>query len=448
LKGDAPPEGLWFEEMLKFGVLGGSSRCVNPIIKARREQWFQSWGYIEEGSGELHDTPFRASVSGVLNLPQRDAVFMFTAQERAQGFLFLIEPLYVAAVFGLLGIDLITTTGMRINELMQISLAEECFKAIPIAPGSNSKPPKYRYAFQLIPKGERTNKKYEYFIGQQTKNVLVKVAKMLEEHYKISIDKGEVIPEVNFDAHNGRSHRFDKAPYLFQYNYRHLDARTITACMRFLLHGMAFKTNGGKNVVIKAHLLRHSFATHAVQVEKISIDIVAIWLKQKNLDVTRYYSQPTDSMVAEASEFYLARIAGHIEVDESVIRSPEEIESQRLEALDRVGTLNQVSGGDCTFHALCPHGFSCIGCPHKAPDPAKRYQVEHTMEWARSEIAYSMKEGLRPEEERLKKVIRACESELFEMNLIEQYCEDEKYVSQLQTEEFPTTNPDTSSKTL
>ena len=59
--------------------------------------------------------------------------------------------------------------------------------------------------------------------------------------------------------------------------------RAITTCLRFLLHGMVFTTREGQPVVLKAHLLRHTFATHAVQVEKIPFDIFGAWLKQKNL---------------------------------------------------------------------------------------------------------------------------------------------------------------------
>ena len=95
--------------------------------------------------------------------------------------------------------------------------------------------------------------------------------------------------------------------------------------MRFLLHGMVFRTREGKLVVLKPHLLRHAFATHAVQVEKIPIDIVGAWLHQKNLRVTDYYSQPTESMVAEASDVFLSRVAAQINVSEAVLRSPDEL---------------------------------------------------------------------------------------------------------------------------
>ncbi|GAC1354122.1 MAG: hypothetical protein NVS4B11_38080 [Ktedonobacteraceae bacterium] len=69
-----------------------------------------------------------------------------------------------------------------------------------------------------------------------------------------------------------------------------------------------FSNSRRETRVLKPHLLRHSFATHAVQVEKIPLGIVGEWLKQKSLDVTDYYSQPTESMVAEAAETQLTAL--------------------------------------------------------------------------------------------------------------------------------------------
>lgn len=431
------PEGLWFEEMMKLGMLSQHwAKCPDPVLREKREQWLMSWGYADEdGRAAPSCYPFRTNVSGILHSSLADGHFIASAQPFAQGLLFMVEPLYVAVTFGLLAIDILTTTGMRINELMQISLDEDCFKIFEIPPCGQNTQPRYRYAFQLIPKGERTNKKHDFFVGEQTKQVLVKVSRLLEKHYNIAIENDESLPQVPFSPSHPRSHRFDKAPYLFQYNHRHLDNRTIIACMRFLVHGMIFKTVEGKAIVITPHLLRHGFATHAVHVEKMPIDIVASLLKQKNIKITEYYSQRTESMVAELTDFYLAKAASYINVQESVIRTPEELEAQRLEALKRIGTLHHVLGGDCTFNGLCLNGLACSGCVHKVPNPAKRYQVQQQLEWGFAMLAFFEHQGLLLEAERSKQLIRACETELMEMDLIEAYLSDEEYDPTIQIEE-------------
>ena len=427
---DAPAQGFWFEELLRQGVLGQGPRCItDQAIAAQQQNWLRSWGYEAEGVSN-RVTPFWAQVPGLLTWPQElgESAFMRKAQTKTQGILIPVEPFYAAATFGLLALDIFTTTGMRINEAMQIRLGDDCFVrlTLPVPPGAKKKSPSFRYLFRLIPKGERTNNSQDYFIGEETKRLLVKVAKMLEEHYSLRLSQGETLPTIEFDPTNGRAHRFGRAPYLFQYNYKHLTNMAITACMRFLLHGMSFKTRDGKNVVLKAHLLRHAFATHAVQVEKIPLDIVGAWLKQKNLEVTDYYSQPTESMIAQEADFFLARLATQLDVEESVRRSPEELQQQYDEALKQVGTLTEVSGGYCTSHSFCPAQFACVGCAAKVPEPSKRHQVEHKKQWAKSRMEFALQENLLPEAERMKQLIRDCETELQEMNWIEQYREDEK----------------------
>nr|WP_290222505.1 hypothetical protein [Trichocoleus desertorum] len=425
LSDEASPEGFWFEDMLRVGVIGqAGQRIVDQELAEQRQAWLRNWGYGEEGSDKL-SAPFRVAAPEVLSWSQKDAVFIAQAQIKAKGVLFPVEALYVAAVFGLLAVELFTTTGMRINELLQVRLSKDAFTRVEIPPTTDGQPPSFRHAFHLIPKGERTDKPHDYFIAQETTRLLVKVAKMLQEHYAINLDNGESLPAVPFNPGQSRSHRFGDAPYLFQYNYTHFHDRDITACIRFLLHGMVFKTREGKLVVLKAHLLRHGFANHAVQVEKVPIDIVGSWLHQKNTDITWYYAQATETQISEASDLFLARLSSHFNLGEFIIRSPEELRQQRENALKRIGTLNPVNGGDCTFHSACVHGLTCNGCVHKVPDPSKRYQVEGKLDWAKVGLAFCTKEGLRPEAEQMKELIRRCEVELLEMDQIKHYQEDE-----------------------
>jgi len=192
---------------------------------------------------------------------------------------------------------------------------------------------------------------------------------------------------------------------------------------------MVFQTREGKRVVLKPHLLRHTFATHAVQVEKIPIDIVGEWLKQKNLDVTDYYSQPTESMVAEAVDLYLARTAVSIDLGNAVQRTPQELQQFYEQAKGKAGTLADVIGGQCVSHAFCAAKFACVGCPGKVPDPAKRLQLEKHKVWALQQVMYATDEGLLPEAERMRQLSRDCETELQEIDAIEAYRKDEKQVS-------------------
>lgn len=416
--GDAPAAGFWFEEIFKLGLMGLSPSVGSAEEVKVKQAWLTSWGYSSK--------PFFGGVGSVLTWSVADGKFMGCAQRRTAGVLLPVEAIYATATLGLMAIDLFTTTGARINEVMQIRLTEDCIVRLkmPPPPEAKDQSPRVRYVLRLVPKGEKADLPQDYFIGEETKRLLVKVAQMLAEHY--GLQPGQALPSVEFSAGNARAHRFGKAPYLFQYGHRHLSDHTISSCMRFLLHGMVFKTREGKLVVLKSHLLRHAFATHAVQVEKIPIDIVGAWLHQKNLEVTEYYSKPTESMVAEASDLYLARIATQINVHETVLRSPEELLRIYESARGKAGTLADVIGGQCVSHGYCAAKFACVGCPGKVPDPAKRQQIDRHKEWALLQVGYATQEGLLPEAERMKQLVRDCDDELAEMDLIESYRKDER----------------------
>ncbi|MBI4544730.1 MAG: site-specific integrase [Gemmatimonadetes bacterium] len=426
LVSDAPPAGLWFEDLLRRRLLHRVRRGDRYEQDFAAEQaWLQAWGYGREGARQ-RIIPFFSRIPGLLawSKASGDSTFMRVAQRHTDGVLIAVDSLAAAATLGLLGIGLFTTTGMRMNELMQVRLAPDAFVRLvmPAPPGAQDPSPRVRYAFRLIPKGERTNTPHTFFIGRETLRLLVATASMLAEHYALA--PGAPLPVMPFNPFHGRAHRFGPASYLFQYSRQHLSDLGITACMRFLLHGMVFRTRDGKPVVLKAHLLRHAFATHAVHVEQIPVDIVGEWLKQKNLDVTNYYSQPTDSMVAEAADRYLARIAAHVHVGEAVRRSPQELREAYEAARGKVGTLAEVVGGHCVSHGFCAAKFACVGCAGKVPDPAKRHQVERHRAWAQTQIALAVDDGLYPEAERMKQLIRDCDTELQEMDQIDAYRRD------------------------
>jgi len=366
--GDAPPEGFWFTELLTLGLLGMSARRGSDQGVAARQAWLRQWGYGEDAPKE-RVAPFRTDTVRLVDDPP---------------------------------------------------------------PGAKDRSPRIRYLLRLLPKGERTETLHNYGVGKESMRLIERTASMLCEHYPLQ--PGETLPYVAFDPGHSRSHRFEqeKVPYLFQYHHQHLSDSSITACLRFLMHGMVFQTSEGKSVVLKPHLLRHAFATYAVHVEGLPLDLIAKWLQQKNLEVTGYYSEMPEYMQLEQHASFVARLATHINVREAILRSPEEIQKQAEAARKRVGMLVPVCGGECTLDAYCPNQFECIHCPAKAPDPEKRYQVEEKRRWAEERLAYYKQEGLVLEAEKMRQLTRSCDLELQEMNMIVAYREDESHVIQIQ----------------
>jgi hypothetical protein len=252
LVGDGPPEGLWFEDLLRYQLLNNGPRNGTEEEVRAKQEYLWSWGYGDEKKPDAKNKPFQSGVARLLMWPKEDGAFMADAQPLAEGVLVPVEPLYAAAMFGLLALDLFTTTGMRINEAMQIRMAPDCLKCItqPAPPGAADQSPRERVCLMLIPKGERRDEPHPYYIGTEQLRLIQKTLHMLREHYGLSTKDN--LPEVEFSPNNPRAFRFkQKQPYLFQYSGRHLPDDAITACMKFLLHGMTFKTQEGDNVVVK-----------------------------------------------------------------------------------------------------------------------------------------------------------------------------------------------------
>jgi hypothetical protein len=381
-----PHKLLWFGDLLRYDLL-----CMGPGAGAqeetqRKQEYLHSWGY---DATEVR-RPFASDVAGLLAWPQANGSsnFMVHAQRRVKGVLLVVEPLFAAATFGLAALDCFTTTGARVSELLQVSLTPECLYTMAVE-GTQ------RLLLRLVPKG--TDKLADYVIGPETRRNFEKVAQLLVEHYQLQ--PGEALPKVTFTPHSVRSHQFPgKRPYLFQYNHQHLSPATVTACMRFLSHGMVFQTAEGKTVVLKAHLLRHVFATHIHQVEQVPLDVVAVILHQKQVQVTGYYAAPPWQQVLATANSLLDRFATHLgNIEEAFVRAPAELQRQLEEAKQQVGTLTHVIGGQCTCHALCPISFACTGCVFKVPDPDREDELIELENWAFVRLEQVKRRELGPE---------------------------------------------------
>lgn len=439
LDAEALPEGFWFTDLLKLGLLGTKARLGSEQQVSERQAWLRQWGY---GGAEENTAPFFSQVPGLLSWPHGSTSggegstghFIAKAQRKTSKVFIPVESLYAATTFALLALDLLTTTGMRSSELLQVNVLPECLIRLvdDAPPGARDQSPRIRYILRLLPKGERTETRHSYGIGKETVRLIERTAQMLCEHYQLQ--PGEPLPRVTFDRQHSRSHRFEgtAVPYIFQYNHMHFSDDTMNSCLRFLLHGMVFQTSAGVPVVIKPHLLRHAFATFAVNIEGLPLDLVAKWLQQKSIEVTSYYSEIPEYMQLEQHASFVARLATQINIREAILRSPEELQKQADAARRRVGMLVPVCGGDCTLDAFCPNQFDCIHCPAKVPDPEKRHQVEEKRRWAEERLAYYEREGLVLEAEKMRQLIRACDLELREIDQIVSYRKDETHVIQIQ----------------
>ena len=80
---------------------------------------------------------------------------MVSAQRRTTGVLLPVEAIYAAATIGLMAVDLFTTTGARINEVMQIRLTEDCIVRLKMPPPPDAKDPSPRVRYVLATGSKR-----------------------------------------------------------------------------------------------------------------------------------------------------------------------------------------------------------------------------------------------------------------------------------------------------
>lgn len=412
LNDDDEVEGLWFLELIEQDVIG--SKIFDNIFKEkaqRKLELLNSWGYGKDG--EL-PRPFKSCHKGVLT----QSTYITRNKDKAKGLLFDVEPLYVAAIFGLLGVDICTSTGARVNELLQLNNTKECIKATKVNED-------VKYSFYAIPKGR--DEVEQFFITTDTMKIIAKVRKMLLEHYK-----AEKMPSVDY-GYKKRKHLFKKPrPYFFQYHKKALNTIDISSCLRFLLHGLVFETQEGRSVTVKTHLLRHAFATEAVQRHGVAIDIIAKLLHQRDFDVTGYYSEPTQTQVAQEVSQLHDIIMDYTDLDEVILRSPEELQQEFQEYKEKVGVLNNVIGGVCVTNSVCPVKMACLGCQAKIPQPEKKHELEEVIELSKDMEKRFSAMNLPIEVKKAKAMRKHARTELEEIKSIEQYRKEEDYEPDIQ----------------
>ena len=171
-------------------------------------------------------------------------------------------------------------------------------------------------------------------------------------------------------------------PYLFQFHDKHFGNKTFACILNFICFGLIYETQDKKLVKLKPHLLRHGFATHAVQAEELPIDVVAMILNQKDLEVTGYYSQPTQSQVANVVTDFHFSMNTQVDMMKEVLRQPEELQDLFERQREISGPFSKTVGGTCVTNKICPTKLACVGCGTKIPEPEQKHELLDYLEWA------------------------------------------------------------------
>ncbi|OMF05716.1 hypothetical protein BK129_17330 [Paenibacillus amylolyticus] len=324
------------------------------------------WGYEVE-KGEKLPSPFFVRNPGVLI----QGFDITRTMKTTNKLLINIEPIYVACMFAKFALDIITSSGARINEVLQISYDKDCCV---VTVDRSVSPPRTNYILRLIPKGREEPE--NFYVPEEVFKFMNEILKMLKSSYD-----SDLLPEVDFDIES-RKHLISKKKFIFQYQFKHIHVNSLTAIIRFLLHGIIIQTVEGKQVIIKVHLLRHAFATHAVQTEKIPLDIVKTLLHQKDIEVTSYYSAPTDQQITESITSLHENWISYIDIQKGVLRGREELQELYNDYREKVGTMSRVVGGICTIDAVCPTKMACLGCGAKVPRPEFKEELLAVYDWA------------------------------------------------------------------
>lgn len=367
LVGDVPEE-AWFLRAVANGLLQGTTNKRTEDNQRYRQAWRLPVHFAKIETGLL--TP-RRSVAGFLSCARRAAAG--TPEDSA--LLFCVEPLLAAAAVGLFALVAIVSTGMRVGELLQVTLDRECMEqgSLPQfddAAGTWVAGPTQLY-WRLYPKGREQRERY-LVTAHMTEALLILLD--LHQRYCGETQLKPVTSRRRRDFRHARrfpgQHRF-----VLQWQGQHLSQQAIQRSLGFLLLEHGCRDLDGRPVALVPHLLRHAVAGW-LRNQGIPLEEIMVLLKHVNMAMTDYYSQPSPEDLHRQLGPALTALAGLAGIDPASIRSPAEIQALAHGALKRYGALRRTPGGNCAVFTPCEVQFQCATCPHYIPDPARRAEVQ------------------------------------------------------------------------
>jgi hypothetical protein len=292
--------------------------------------------------------------------------------------------LYRGCLFGAALATIALTNGSRLSELLQVSA--DRFKAHPYKERSQGRPAEKERVIwlqYLLPKGKKTEAERQLFpISPQSYELLREIAAHLKSTH------GRV-PIVRPHPRNTKSEDLKPERYLFQWGASPdgrdgaISPEDVGTLIRFILHGLEFRTTQGEPFVVSTHLLRHVMSTAARHEHAVPAEVIAFVLHHQQSDLaipvaTEYYTRmPEEQRLVALGEFM-------IELEEQVSsilltmpdeRTLEQMNEDLLDVFEHWHVLLETAFGFCGCVGLCPRGYNrnlCIGCPHLIPNPEKR----------------------------------------------------------------------------
>ncbi|MCP4358392.1 MAG: site-specific integrase [Chloroflexi bacterium] len=373
----------WFLQAVSLGIIPGE-QDLSPQAQAYLDHW--------------NMPRFYALAPGLLQLSRSASTFLSAIRQKKIDWdddqpLFCVEPLLAAALVGLFVLVSITTTGMRIGELQQVTLSSECMV--------RSHLPQYdddqgqwqlgpeRIFWSVFPKGESQSR--PYLVSSTMLETMFALHDLHERYYGSgSIGPVPARPGVSLFSH------YQKYPgrhaFVLQWAGRQLSSRVLPLCLTFLLLEHDFRDLSGRPVRITPHTLRHSIATW-LRLQGLPLQDIMTFLGHINLTVSDYYSQlPADELFKKLGPALtaLAQLTG---TDPAAIRTVEQLGQLQVEALKQYGSLRKTVGGDCGTLHPCEVQFQCAGCPYFVPDPIRRNEIEQRISNLTTAIAFFENSG-------------------------------------------------------
>ncbi|TCP65361.1 hypothetical protein [Sphingomonas sp. PP-CE-1G-424] len=307
---------------------------------------------------------------------------------------FPITELTHGMLVAIAGTNVMKTSGARTHEFFQIVQDPGRFFRLENLPNEEQ-----RYVFLAVPKG--FTESVPFVVTRECAMSIWAMAKFAGDRWH----GGGPIPITAADP--ALREKCGPGRFVANAGDRPLRPNTLSPLVQVLFIGRH---------ELEAYDLRHSFAGYAAGTG-VPLEIIAAWLNQKSLDITRYYAKASRKM----RDRWWIQFHTSIDLQEHQARALSVQDAEKAAAFDNVGALTSVVGGTCVTLGECPVRFSCIGCRSNAPDPDKADEVQDSMVAAVSLRDVWARHGRVKSVQEQEQVIARHQATLREMDLIRKY---------------------------